>query len=657
MQRARNLHECDALSLIRCSSDGSCAPTRAISGLAKLYAIGLLLFGSLATGPSHGDELKDLYFGEALYYAHQGRFFEALERLDTEVRQHDDVDEPQLDSLYMHIDDAEFSLGDFELRYRMHHRAGRAIRAVLEGAVDELVRNDAAYRLARIHFQKGQTADAMRALDRIDGRVPAAIRDDIEFLRANIHLAEGRPAESIDLLKPLQGSDDFGGFAAYNLGIAYLHSGQRQAAVEQLDRAGQTEARSPEEFAIRDKSNLVLGTALLEDGDYDAAYRYLSRVRLDGPFSNQALLSAGWASMSLENVERAVVPWNILAGREVTDRAAQEAMLALPYAFSKLDVHGRAAIAYGHALDAFSTEVAKLNRSIDSIREGKFLDALIREEIRNDKDWVIRLRSLPEAPETYYLMELLASHDFQTGLQNYLDLADLKKKLLAWESGFDAFEEMVDIRHDHYEPLLPEVDTEFRELDSRFRLRVEQHKMLVRRRDDLLTTPRPEFLATPEEQATLQRLDALEAQLGTSEATTAQTQMTRLQRLRGLIVFTLETEYHERLTVFDRNLRGLDAAMAVAQQRYDEFVRSRQAATHSYVGYEQPMRRLRADVRRSLEKIDLLMARQGRLLEIVAVEELIARRTRLEHYGDKARFALADSYDRATQAQAKVDEE
>ena len=50
------------------------------------------------------------------------------------------VDEPELDSLYVHFDDAEFSLGDFELRYRMHHRAGRAIKAVLEGAVEETVR-------------------------------------------------------------------------------------------------------------------------------------------------------------------------------------------------------------------------------------------------------------------------------------------------------------------------------------------------------------------------------------------------------------------------------------------------------------------------------------------------------------------------------------
>ena len=129
-----------------------------------LQSIGLLLICYPATSPGQSEELKDLYFGEALYYAHQGLYFEALERLDTEVRQHDGVDEPELDSLYYHIDDAEFSLGDFELRYRMHHRAGRAIRAVLEAAVDDVVRNDAAYRLARIHFQKGQLPEALQAL-------------------------------------------------------------------------------------------------------------------------------------------------------------------------------------------------------------------------------------------------------------------------------------------------------------------------------------------------------------------------------------------------------------------------------------------------------------------------------------------------------------
>ena len=611
--------------------------------------LALLLAAGLTAAPAHGDELNDLYFGEALYYAHQGLYFEALERLDTEVKQHARIDEPELDTLYSHIDDADFSLGDFELRYRMHHRAGRAIRAVLEAAVDDVVRNDAAYRLARIHFQKGQLSEALQALDRIAGEVPESIRDDIEFLRANAYLGEGRPEATIDILEELQASDDFGGFASYNLGIAYLQSGRRQDALEQLGKAGSLESEDPGELAIRDKSNLVAGTVHLEAEEYEQAIPYLNRVRLDGPFSNQALLSAGWANMSIDRIDRAVVPWSILADREVTDRAAQEAMLALPFAYGKLDVHGRAAVYYGRALDAFSAEIDKLNASIDSIREGEFLEALVREEIRKDKDWVIHLRALPEAPETYYLMDLLASHDFQTGLQNYLDLADLRRKLIAWQRSFDAYDDMVAIRHDHYEPLLPEIDAEFRELDSRMRLRIEQHKMLVKRRDDLLTTPRPEFLATPGEQAMFDRLDALELQAAAGNPETLQ----RIQRLKGVLTFRIETEYHERFTEFDRNLRNLATAMAAAQAQYDEYVRVRQAATHSYEGYEKPVNRLRVHSSNAINKIDQLMARQGRMLEQVAVEELVARRGRLETFGDKARFALADSYDRATQTQAR----
>jgi len=623
-------------------------------GRTPLCGVGLLLFAGLAASPSFGEDLQDPYFGEALFYAHQGQFFEALERLDTEVKQHDNLDEPELDTLYSHIDDAEFSLGDFELRYRMHQRAGRAVKAVLEGAVDASVRNDAAFRLARIHFQKNQMADAMRALDRIDGKIPERIRDDIEFLRANIYLAEGRPQDSFAVLKKLQNSESFGAFAAYNLGIAYLQEGQRQAALEQLERAGQISTDDPAELAIRDKSNLVLGTIYLEDGEFDKAISFLNRVRLDGPFSNQALLSSGWANMSTEKVERAVVPWKILAGREVTDHATQEAMLALPYAYGKLNVHGRAAMFYGQALDSFSVEVSKLNSSIESIRAGRFLEALIREEIRKNKDWVIRLRSLPETPETYYLMELLASHDFQTGLQNYLDLADLRKKLLAWQGGFDSFDEMVEIRRDHYEPLLPEIDTQFRELDSRMRLRIEQHKMLVQRRDHLLTMPQPELLATREEQAILRRIERIEKQLRGSQSPAAAQSMRRVSRLKGVLIWTLETEYHERLTKFDENLRNLDSAMALVQKKYGEYVRSRQAATHSYMGYQKPIGRLRAQVQAAIDKTERLMTRQGHLLELTAIEELIARRSHLENYADKARFALADSYDRATQAQAQA---
>ena len=124
-----------------------------------------------------------------------------------------------------------------------------------------------------------------------------------------------------------------------------------------------------------------------------------------------------------------------------------------------------------------------------------------------------------------------------------------------------------------------------------------------------------------------------------------------------MLAWTLETEYHERLTEFNENLSGLDETMEVAQAQYDQYVRARQAATHSFEGYDDPISRLRAQVNTSIQEVELLMTRQGHLLEVVAIEELVARRDRLESYGDKARFALADSYDRATQSQAMGVEE
>src|SRR5262249_2559470 len=105
---------------------------------------------AVAARPSIAADLRDLYFGEALYQAYQGEYFDALERLDAERAQHSRVDEPELDSLQYHIKQADFSVGDFELRYRMHLRAGRAIKAVLDADVEPPVKNEAAYRRARI---------------------------------------------------------------------------------------------------------------------------------------------------------------------------------------------------------------------------------------------------------------------------------------------------------------------------------------------------------------------------------------------------------------------------------------------------------------------------------------------------------------------------
>jgi tetratricopeptide (TPR) repeat protein len=611
----------------------------------RLIGLGLAL--GLAVYPAIGSDLRDLYFGEALYHAWQGQYFDALQRLDTEVAMYRGLDQPELDTLHYHINDAEFSVGDFELDYRMHHRAGRAIKAVLEGAVDEAVRNEAAFRLARIHFQKGQLDDALNALARIKGTVPPQIKDDVEFLRANVYMATGRPSEAVKVLEQPRSNPSLAGFVAYNLGIALLQDGRAQQAIEQLDKAGQLPAGDPASLAIRDKSNLVLGTILFESGNFEQARQSLDRVHLEGPFSNQALLRAGSAEATAQHYDRALVPWNILVEREPTDAAVQEAMLAVPHAYASLKVHGRAAIMYGRALDLFSKQIERVDASMGSIREGRFLKALIREESRQDETWVIRLRSLPDAPETYYLMELMASHDFQTALHNYLDLEDLQSRLVAWKTSLDAFDDIIRLRGQNYEPLLPEVDAQFRELDSRMRLRLEQRKHLAERLKAMLTAPRPDYLATAEERIAGERIALIEKQLGNSDSPESVALRQRAARLRGALTWRLETEYHERLTAAHVHLNELNPQVAALTRQYDAFVRTRQAATHSYVGYDVQISRLRERVGEALQRVDMLMARQGHMIETVAINQLEARRERLVAQQNQARYGVADSYDRA----------
>jgi tetratricopeptide (TPR) repeat protein len=620
----------------------------------RLIGLGLAL--GLAACPATGTDLRDLYFGEAIYHAYQGQFFDALQRLDTELAMYHGLDEPGLDTLHYHINDAEFSVGDFELNYRMHQRAGRAIKAVLEGAVDEAVRNEAAFRLARIHFQKGQFDDALQALARIEGTVPEQIRDDVEFLRANVYMATGRPNEAVKVLELLRSDESLAGFAAYNLGIALLQDGRPQEAIEQLDKAGRLPAGDPAGLAIRDKSNLVLGTMLFESGNFERARQSLDRVHLEGPFSNQALLRAGWAEASVEQYDRALVPWNILVEREPTDAAVQEAMLAVPHAYASLNVHGRAAIMYGRALELFSKQIERVDASIGSIREGRFLKALIREESRQDETWVIRLRSLPDAPETYYLMELMASHDFQTALHNYLDLEDLQSRLIAWKTSLDAFDDIIRLRGQNYEPLLPDVDAQFRKLDSQIRLRLEQRKHLSERLKAMLTAPRPDYLATANERIAGERIALIEKQLVDSDNPESVALRQRAAHLRGALTWRLETEYHERLTAAHVHLNELNAPVDALTRQYDAFVRTRQAATHSYIGYDVQIESLRERAGGALERVEKLMAQQGHMIETVAINQLQARRQRLVAQQTEARFGVADSYDRAARAQSGQEE-
>ena len=598
-------------------------------------------------------ELRDIFYGEILYHAYQKDYFAAISHLDIELGQYKSLDEPGLDSFHWHSGQAEFAVGDLELYYRMHLRAGRALEAVLADNVSESERNEAAFRLARLYYRKQDYVNALHAIELIKGEVPKKIRSNEAFLRAQIYVAVGKFSDAIRLLKELKGDQAYRGYIEYNLAMAYLQNSQAEQAIAMLDELGKVSVDDEAVLALKDKGNLKLANYYVEAGDAAQAAQYFARIRLDGPFSNSALLGAGWVEVAQNRYDRALVPWSLLHEREQTNISVQESMMAVPFAYSKLNVHGKAAIMYGKAMDVFASEIDSLDASIKSIREGRFLTALVSKQAEKDKNWVVNLRQLPDSPETRYIMEMLAAHDFQESLKNYKDLADLSQHLTTWLDSLVVFEDIIEHRRRYYEPLLPQVEKQFKKLDSRIRLRIEQRDRVNERIRSLLVLRRPEYLATASERADIDRLAKLKVDLEANPQLATDEILYRMKRLSGVLDWRLKSEFDQRLTRAYKNLQDLDGVIDDLNKQYRAFVRTRQAATQSYEGYTIPIKQLRTRLQDTRQQLTRIMARQGRVLEQMAINELENRRQRLEEYQIKARFALAESYDRASKEQEK----
>jgi hypothetical protein len=201
--------------------------------------------------------------------------------------------------------------------------------------------------------------------------------------------------------------------------------------------------------------------------------------------------------------------------------------------------------------------------------------------------------------------------------------------------------------------VLPEIDARFRKLDSQVRLRLEQRKHLRERLEHMLIAPRPEYLATADELRAGTWIADVERGLRSAGDPASEALRVRVRRLKGLLTWNLETRYHHRLTEAHKHLRELNRDVDLLKAQYDAFVRARQAATHSYTGYDAAIEEMRGSIGTAQERLEALMVQQGQMLETVATRELGLRRERLQAQINQARFAFADSYDRAAKAQAR----
>jgi Tfp pilus assembly protein PilF len=613
----------------------------------SLPLIWAALAAVLATAPAaarrHDPEklpvtrIRDLHYGDVLFYYFQDDDFEALTRLT--AYEHWNL-------IPHHEEEAQLLLGGLYLSLGMHNEAGARFESVLNQDVPTGVRNRAWYYLAQVWYARGYLDKAEEALRKINGKLSPELEAEKAHLFANVLMHEGKFDEAIRLLSAWHGANDWTAYAKFNVGVALVRVHRLADADPLLTSVGSMDAGQEEMLALKDRANLALGYAYLQANDPAKARIALERVRLNGPYSNKALLGTGYADSQLGDYKGALSPWLELRNRNLLDSAVQESFIAVPYAFAQLGANSQSAEYYEGAVESYDKESGSLDAAIDRIREGSLLKDLLASEHDSRHGWFWQLQNIPDAPESRYLYTILAGHDFQEGLKNYRDLDFMGNTLARWNDSMEAFSDMIDTREQKYSVELPKVD---HMLASAAADKLQQRRAdLEARLNTIESTQDVAALGSPEERDQWARIQRLEAALAGAADTPENAELRdRVRLVKGVLFFRLNDSFKARMWQQRRTMKDLDLSLREAQSRWIRVERARKSVPTNNGDFAARVAALKQRIDELQTRLAGLESKQSGYLAQIAVEELDAQKNRLAAYQVQARFALATMYDRA----------
>jgi len=532
------------------------------------------------------------------------------------------------------------------LSFGLPQRAEVIYREQIADAKDPLSLAQARLRLADFYYQRAYYQQASTELSTVRQQLPPELLINWQDLQSRVLLAQGRYGEAADILTQAD-SSGMTDFMRYNLAVALINDGRVGQGVNMLDRVGRLTPTDSDSLALRDKANLTLGYHFLKTQQGGTAVPIFGRVRTEGPYSNKALLGLGWAYLAPRGTKQkkaelgdetppdqtaftsfatigvllrpgyidsdsiykrakmtpfhlngrsadeeaqlrqALVPWVELTSRDSIDPAVQEGLLAIPYVLDRLGAHIQAQQYYERAIASLEETRTRLDSAEEHVRSGRMVKTMIDHDPTAESGWMWKLKSLPDAPETFYLQTLLAENSFQEALKNFRDTRLLQSHLEIWKK------RLGDLQHTYQTRNGQEQDQD---------------------RPDLTPTPL---------QASNARAAAVEAGETPDAAAAKQLQLAN------------------HLTAYNGqgSPDGPDSEAPVPLQL------AKSPGAEQFVGPFEHMQVLRTRIDALLPQLAAAEQAQGTLLQNIALDDLEKQKTVNEKLLTESRFALARIYD------------
>ena len=625
---------------------------------AIICALSCIAVASAADKKDPPSAANALGYGVMLYEYFQRHHFEALREYSiAEKRQ----------ELYGHGSYPKLLEGGISLAFGMDRKAENIFDELLNGSYSEGVQNQAWFYLGKIAYQRSNYERSREVLGEIGPLLPEKLQNEYRSLVSQLSLRYEDFNHAEAAYERIDANSPFKPYVNFNIGAAYqkrfIRSRYANAetsdwypATLKLDSAAELALRfdragvgdSDDEFkSLADRALLAAGYALLQGKRYDAAIDRFKRVRLQGPYAPQAMLGYGWAEVEQERYTEALTPWEHLIDQSLISPAVQEAYVGIPYVYEKLGAKSKALSGFEFAADRYQRELRSIEKAVSSLQSANIINLFVVEQDKGFVDWVDAQDNMVLNPQSPYLTELLAGHEFQASLTDLRDLYALQQNLETWQRKVATFQFALDSRHEAREAvrvgekqqLLEQIEA----LQAARSAAYDRLSLIESNSDAIALLPRDKQTNARKSQTLAYNARELSLEQGESKPELAQ-KADWAEFLAGVALWDAHEEYTENAWKVRKDLQIIDDVLEQMTQRKSsiEHILSEQLDVKRYseriaLASEQLDETLAANQR----GIDLAQ----RLLSDLAIAKLSQHYRSIESHLAQTRLAITRLYD------------
>jgi len=589
--------------------------------------------------PTH---LQDLAYGEILYDYYRGEEISALTKILIAQKEN---------QIPHHKNSAELLSGVIYLNLGMVIKAQGIFNQLLteEDLKNELLAKLEFY-LAKLHYKQHDYPQAKMRMLRIYQSIDVRLQDECFIMLSNIALFDQDLPGARDWLNKVSEDSKLLVYARYNLGILWLKGGQLAQALPLLTKVFLSEKPTDLQRSLQDKAKVALGFYYLKAKQLEKARQQFLAVRLGSPYTNKALLGMGWTYVEKGDYNKALSHWLELRKKDIRDIAVQEALIAIPYAYQKLNAMQPALEKYLDASDLYQQQIDLIENIENQVIDGRLVENLVAKMIEakqfGNENKIIQDSKLFQENYDYYIYELLAQNNFNENFRSYQKLERLELLLIHWQAELPMLNELLHVNQLRFDEKIPEVD--FYLTQGSFEKYQAVYKVVQQDLESLRKHEKLYLLADEEQAASYKRLLRLEKNINRiPPSMLTDDQIDKARRARGVLQWQLEESLTEKTWELKKTSNEIEKMLANMNNLSENLFSAREFALTRFVGYQEQVDEgviILAALRR---RIKSQVEREANLIKDQILAVLKQRKITLDHFLLQSDLSVARLHEQA----------